>query len=206
MNIVSDKPNLRKIQAEERRQQILKTALSVFAERGFANTTIKDLADAADISSGLMYHYFPSKEKLLEAAVEQYSFLPQLREILKDTKDQPCREVLKKIALRCINLLDQNNMIIKIFRQEGSSNAKVQKVWSNLVNDGVSIFQEYISSCIVTGELRAHNAEITARCLFPTLIMFHLSKDIFKASRITKVQFIDDMIDNLLLGIQNTGE
>lgn len=184
----------------------MNTALFVFAERGFAQTTIKDLADAAGTSDGLMYHYFPSKEKLLEAVVEHHSFLPQLREILKDTKYQQYRKVLKDIALKFINLLEQNNMIGKIFFQEGSSNAKVQKVWSNLANDAVSLLREYLSAHISTGALRVHNAEVTARCLFYVLVMFHLTKDIFKASKVTKIQFIDSMVDNLLCGIQSIRE
>lgn len=80
---------------ERRKLVLLDTALSMFAEGGFANTTVKDIAGMAGISCGLMYHYFPSKEKLLEAAIEKHSFLPHLREILKET-EEPCREVLKK--------------------------------------------------------------------------------------------------------------
>ena len=203
MKITSEKPNLRKIQAEERRLQIMDTALFVFAEKGFAQTTIQDLADAAGISSGLMYHYFPGKEKLLEATVEHHSFLPQLRELLKDRKKQQLRGVLKDISLKFMNLLEQNNMIVKIFWQEGFSNANVHKIWSNLANEGVALLQEYVSAHIATGELRVHNAEVTARCLLSTTIMFHLTKDIFKASKLTKVQFVDNMIDNLLSGIQS---
>jgi len=204
MKITDDKPNLRKIQAEERRLQILDTALSVFANKGFANTTIKDIADAAGISAGLMYHYFPGKEQLLESAVEYNSFLPQFREILNDTKDKNYREVLKNITLRFINLLEQKNMIVKIFLQEGFSNENVQKVWSNLANDGISLLREYILSLIASGELRNHNAEITARYLFNNLIMFHFTQDLFKSSRITKSQFVDVMLDNLLDGIRST--
>ena len=107
----SSKPNMRKIQAEERRLQILDTALSVFAEKGFAQTTIKDLADAAGISAGLMYHYFPGKERLLEVAVEKHSFLPQLREILNNTGERPCREVLRDISFKFSKLIRQKNMI-----------------------------------------------------------------------------------------------
>lgn len=117
---------------EDRRRQILDTALMVFAEKGFANTSVKDLAKAGGISTGLMYHYFPSKEKLLEEAVEHHSFLPQLREMLKDTKDQQYHEVAKNIALEFLNLLEQKSIIVKIFLQEGYSNSNVQKAWTNL--------------------------------------------------------------------------
>ena len=49
---------------DERREQILKAALKVFALRGFAATKISDIAKAARLSHGLVYHYFSSKEEM----------------------------------------------------------------------------------------------------------------------------------------------
>lgn len=54
---------------EQRRQLIMNTALKLFAKKGYADTTIGDIAKAADMSVGLMFHYFESKEKLLEELV-----------------------------------------------------------------------------------------------------------------------------------------
>jgi AcrR family transcriptional regulator len=198
----SNKLNSRKIQAEERRCQILDTALMIFAAKGFANTSIKDLANSAGISAGLMYHYFPSKEKLFEEAIEQSSFLPQLKEILNNTGVSPCREVLKDISLKFIDLLDRRDTLIKIFLQEGASNAKVKGIWSNLVREGGKLMQDYIAASISAGELRPHNTEVTARCLFSGIFMFKFTRDMFKANNISKVKFIDEMLDNLLHGIQ----
>src|SRR5579871_543324 len=45
-------------QAEERREQLIDTALRVFAEKGWDATSIPDLARAAGVAQGLMYHYF----------------------------------------------------------------------------------------------------------------------------------------------------
>lgn len=56
-------------QKEQRRQLILDTALELFAKKGYADTKIGDIAKAADMSVGLMFHYFESKEKLLEELV-----------------------------------------------------------------------------------------------------------------------------------------
>lgn len=56
-------------QKEQRRQLILDTALELFAKKGYADTKIGDIAKAADMSVGLMFHYFESKEKLFEELV-----------------------------------------------------------------------------------------------------------------------------------------
>ena len=55
----------RKEQKEERRNQILMTALTLFVEHGYYDTKITDIAAAVPMSTGLMFHYFASKEELL---------------------------------------------------------------------------------------------------------------------------------------------
>ena len=55
----------RKEQKEERRRAILMTALTLFVERGYYDTKITDIAAAVPMSTGLMFHYFESKEELL---------------------------------------------------------------------------------------------------------------------------------------------
>lgn len=53
-----------------RREEILRAASQVFSEKGFARTKISDIATAAGLSHGLVYHYFPSKEAVFEAIVD----------------------------------------------------------------------------------------------------------------------------------------
>ena len=48
-----------RISAEERRASIINAVMPVFAKKGFAGTTTKDLAQAADISEALLYRHFP---------------------------------------------------------------------------------------------------------------------------------------------------
>lgn len=54
----------------ETTQLILATALSLFCEKGYYSTSIDDIARQAQISKGLLYHYFKSKEEVLAALVE----------------------------------------------------------------------------------------------------------------------------------------
>ena len=55
----------RKEQKEERRKAILMTALTLFVKRGYHETKISDIAVAVPMSTGLLFHYFESKEELL---------------------------------------------------------------------------------------------------------------------------------------------
>jgi TetR/AcrR family transcriptional regulator len=59
----------REMQKAHRNAQILGTALDLFIRRGYAGTRIQDIASAIGMSTGLLFHYFPSKEKLYEELV-----------------------------------------------------------------------------------------------------------------------------------------
>jgi AcrR family transcriptional regulator len=201
MKIVSKKPNLRKTQAEERRLQILDTALDVFASKGFAAASIKDIAAAAGISQGLLYHYFNSKEALLEATVAHFSFIPQLRNILIDASERPINDVFSNIACGFLAMLDSKAHLIRIFMQEVESSPMVKKAWANLCHEGVALLQEYIEAQIAGNKIRAHNSEVTARCLFSIIFMYHFTREIFQSSRVKKEEYILEALDCILRGI-----
>ena len=59
----------RKEQKERRRQEIIYTSLELFVSKGYAATKVTDIAERAGMSTGLLFHYFESKEKLFEEIV-----------------------------------------------------------------------------------------------------------------------------------------
>ncbi len=64
-------------QGKERKQQILDSAAALFAERGYAQTRIADICDAAGVAKGLFYWYFENKESVFAELVR--SMRQQLR-------------------------------------------------------------------------------------------------------------------------------
>ena len=62
--------------AVDKRRQILDAAVRVFARQGFHQTRVSDIADEAGVAYGLVYHYFRSKDEVLdELFVERWSLL-----------------------------------------------------------------------------------------------------------------------------------
>lgn len=57
--------------ASERRAEIIQAARKLFLEKDYESTTMQDMMKAVNIAKGTIYHYFQSKEDLLEAVVEQ---------------------------------------------------------------------------------------------------------------------------------------
>ena len=62
--------------ATDKRRQILDAAIRVFARQGFHSTRVSDIADEAGVAYGLVYHYFSSKDEVLnELFSERWSLL-----------------------------------------------------------------------------------------------------------------------------------
>ena len=96
-------PGDRQAGAEEKRRRILDAAVRVFARRGFHTSRVGDIAEEAGVAHGLLYHYFSSKDEVLETV-----FRENWRELLErfeqvEASDEPADEKLRglvKILLR----------------------------------------------------------------------------------------------------------
>ncbi len=64
-------PSRRQRRIEKRRQEIIKAAAQIFAGKGYANTTTKELAEAADMAEGTLYNYFEGKREILLAILNE---------------------------------------------------------------------------------------------------------------------------------------
>src|ERR1022692_4111848 len=64
-------PNRRERRRAEIRERLFRAALRLFAERGYLETTVEDITDAADVGKGTFFNYFPTKEHVLATFGEQ---------------------------------------------------------------------------------------------------------------------------------------
>jgi len=82
----------------DKRRQILDAAVRVFARQGFHATRVSDIADEAGVAYGLVYHYFSSKDEVLnELFIERWSLLLAAIEETDKTSSSP-REKLAAVA------------------------------------------------------------------------------------------------------------
>src|SRR5690349_2162012 len=67
-----DPLNARSTAAEEKRRTILDAAVRVFARKGFHTSRVGDIAEEAGVAHGLLYHYFASKDEVLETIFKEH--------------------------------------------------------------------------------------------------------------------------------------
>jgi AcrR family transcriptional regulator len=165
----------RREHAEARRLQLIDTALDVFAAKGLEAATVKDLSDAAGVAQGLLYHYFPSKEALLEAVLERHYFLPEIRRILSADRHRPAAEVLLEVARGFARVMDENRSVMQLMLREAPSNPLIAERIERSRREGVRLLSEYLQSRVAMGELRPHDSDAAARLLMYGVVAAHLA-------------------------------
>src|SRR5688572_8829474 len=96
------------------RQQILDASLRLFSERGFARTTVRDIARQAGITDAAIYYHFESKRELLEALVEERGFLTSLQNLERVEAELPLPEMLLWMSAGAVNLMDANRDFLRL--------------------------------------------------------------------------------------------
>jgi AcrR family transcriptional regulator len=93
-------PKLGKIRLDENRQLIEQAALTLFTKQGFNGTNIRDIAEAAGVSTGMIYTYYPSKEALFTSLVHsREAAMSILRvEMFRDLEEPFSAKGLKVLA------------------------------------------------------------------------------------------------------------
>src|ERR1700744_3335657 len=82
----------------ETRERLFLAAVRLFAEKGFAETTVEDITNAADVGKGTFFNYFPSKQHILVAFSEmQLGKLDQFVEAARSSKE-PMRAFFRTMS------------------------------------------------------------------------------------------------------------
>ncbi len=104
-------------QAAEKRRLILDAAVRVFARQGFHTCRVSDIADEAGVAYGLVYHYFRSKDEILDTLfLERWNVLiEQIREVDQDPDPtRPARDKLYAIVSFIVDSYSHDPDLMKV--------------------------------------------------------------------------------------------
>lgn len=106
------------MERQDRNELILEHAAALFAEKGIAGTTVRDIAGRAGILSGSLYHYFPSKDAIADTIVTGYldALLAHYHAILADD-DEP-RSALSRLVMASIRVSRAHAHASTIYQRE----------------------------------------------------------------------------------------
>ena len=145
----------------EKRRQILDAAVRVFAQQGFHATRVSDIADEAGVAYGLVYHYFNSKEEVLnELFVERWSLLIAAIEEA-DRAGGPHRDRLAAVAGFIIDSYRHDPELMKVIIVEVTRAANsFGAAHLDTISDAYRQIQGIVEKAQASGEFRT---EVTAQ-------------------------------------------
>src|SRR5947208_1393503 len=104
--------------SEDKRRQILRAAVRVFATKGFHTCRVGDIAEEAGVAHGLLYHYFRSKDEVLECIfTETWSDILGAVRMVEAT-DEPARERLAGVAKILLRAWRRDPDLVKVVVRE----------------------------------------------------------------------------------------
>jgi AcrR family transcriptional regulator len=112
--------------SETRRGELLAAAVRAFARKGFHGCRVSDIAEEAGVSHGLVYHYFASKEEVLETVFrENWGGLAQAIEEIAAT-DAPASEQLRKIVAVVLHAWRRDPDAVRVLVREIARSPQLQ--------------------------------------------------------------------------------
>ncbi|GAB2860245.1 TetR/AcrR family transcriptional regulator [Nocardioides pacificus] len=133
-----------------RRAELLAIAARLFAEKGFKNTTVRDIADGAGILSGSLYHHFDSKESMVDEILKSFQeeLFGSYDEVLRSDDDP--RTKIERVVRLSFEAIDQHRHEVAIYQNEADylgaferfsylaeRQAQLRDVWMTLLTEGV---------------------------------------------------------------------
>lgn len=142
---------------QDRRELIVATAAEMFARKGIKATTVREIADAVGVLSGSLYHYFKSKDEIVQEILVEFLEETRARYAEVLARGNGVAETLRELVLASLRVASQRPYATAIYQnqlqylldrpefKEGS--AEVQRVWLELIARGMAegVFRDDIS-------------------------------------------------------------
>jgi len=143
----------RSIAQEEKRKLILDSAVRVFARSGYHGSRVGDIAEEAGVAHGLLYHYFSSKEQVLQTIFRENwgELLERFRAV--EAADEPAGEKLEGIAKILLRTWRNDPDLVTVMVREVARSPQLQAQVEE-VREAFAIVQRVIEEGQAAGAFR----------------------------------------------------
>jgi len=154
-----------------RQVQIMDAALSVFSSKGFGESTVADIAEAAGIGVGTIYNYYKDKHDLLISLIAHSLISEDLVKILDKLQGRSNEELIQSLLEeRLAFALDNAQKILFLFFEIQRDPRLRRQYVTQVVGPLLSKLEKYIVSQVNNGSFREVDAKVIARTLTASII------------------------------------
>jgi AcrR family transcriptional regulator len=182
-------PSRRERRSAEIRERLFRSALKLFAQKGFAETTVGDITEAADVGKGTFFNYFPSKDHILLAFSDMQ--LGKLEEAVAGLRGspRPFRDFLETLITRMTEEPLRNPGMIRALLQGYLSSTEVREVMVRKQERAHQLHTQMVELGQERGEIRGdlpapEIAHVFRQTIFGTLLIWSVAADATLKDRI----------------------
>ncbi len=137
----------------DKRRVLLDAAVRVFARRGFHAARVGDIAEEAGVAHGLLYHYFSSKEEVLETIFRETwaDLLAAVRDV--EESGEPAQEQLRQVAAILLRSWRRDPDLVRVLVRGVARSSELDRHIGN-VGDAFAAIERIVRRGQETGELR----------------------------------------------------
>jgi AcrR family transcriptional regulator len=183
----------------DRREDILKASLNLFAEKGFHGTSMRDIAREADITEGLIYHYFASKRDLFRAIIEEHSFLPLLRTLPDIAGQLDLRGLLIVLARGFFDVLRQNTQLTRLLLQEVQVFPEEKEAFfADAVGESITELANIFAMRMNERARSQVDPQVASRLFFNALLAFFVEQEILGGKHLLPADekiYVEHLVD-----------
>lgn len=142
------------VNKEQRRSEIARASIQVFAQKGFENATIQDIADAAGIGKGTVYQYFDRKEEiLLQVAAEIFEEMENEIRALGES-DMPVEEKIRALFSQFMVIADTMESFFLVYLEIWQIYMRAQRYGISMfvMNDMLIEYRKFLADIIEKGK------------------------------------------------------
>ena len=192
----------RQAQAVRRREQLLDVAFTLFAERGYRATSVRDITRAAGVTEAVLYHYFGNKADLLAAVLEVYAPFAGYRRILDAADSTPVEAVLLQLGGEFLRLLRERRVFVLTLLSEAASDPEISVMLGRLLDDVVGAVGSFIDTRHTRDEAgKDTDGRAVGKALQGGLLIHFLSHQSGQDSDEEDAIVVDRIVTALLPGI-----
>jgi TetR/AcrR family fatty acid metabolism transcriptional regulator len=149
---------------QEREERILEAAAAVFADKGFHQATIRDIAEHADVADGTIYNYFDNKFDLLVGIMARISELERLPAELVEALNHDVRDFFVQAFDDRLGRIEQGQEMLQAVLPEVFVNPDLrEQFYQQYVLRISTLLEQYLQAQVELGLLRPVNVPLTVR-------------------------------------------
>jgi AcrR family transcriptional regulator len=191
------------------RERILDAALNVFAEKGFAGATTRDISAKADVNEVTLFRHFDSKKGLYAAVISERSPIAEVERSLEFDTGMPVDELLRANAASVLSVLRANRRHFMLLMGDAWRSQKTRSMISRLAMEkGITIASGLMEELMDAGKMRKCDPEVAARAMVGMIQSYFLTTDIIagrKPDPAEDARILDGFVEIFLEGTRSGG-